>query len=260
MKKTENLKELLDELVLRYEVEDFIKNDPIQFPHRFKNKADIEISALVATSFAYGNRKHIIEMVEKLHQVMDNAPLEFCLDYSIEKGEKLFSGMNYRYTKAEDIVAFFHCISESFKNYKSLEDMFSQYYKSDDEDIKNALIGFSGEMKSFYHEPIRGLSFLLPSPINNSACKRLNLFLKWMVRKSPVDLGIWESVSSSKLIIPLDTHVARLSAKFGINDRKTNDWQKAQMITDVLRQFCPEDPVKYDFALFGYGVENRKKA
>ena len=164
--------------------------------------------------------------------------------------------MNYRYTSSQDLVAFFHCLSESLKKYDCFEDMFVKYYQKDDKNIKNALIGFSGEIKSFCPQ-MRGLNFLLPSPVNNSACKRLNLFLKWMVRKPPVDLGLWTSVDPAKLIIPLDTHVARISQVLGICSRKSNDWQKAEMITDILKECDPSDPAKYDFALFGFGIENR---
>lgn len=252
----QNLKEQLDKLVKTYETKDFIAHDPIQFIHRFSQKQDIEISGLLASSLAYGNRKHIITIVNKIHELMDNEPYKFCQNYTIEKGEKIFEGINYRYTSSQDLVAFFHCLSQTLKNYESFEDLFKKYYKEDEENIKNALIGFSQEIKSFY-EPMRGLSFLLPSPTNNSACKRLNLFLKWMVRKPPVDFGLWKSVSPSKLIIPLDTHVARISKNLGICSRKSNDWTKAEMITSVLKECDPEDPAKYDFALFGFGVEHR---
>lgn len=252
----ENLKEHLDDLVKKYETEEFISHDPIQFIHRFSKKQDAEISGLVASSLAYGNRKHIIAIVNKIHELMEYEPYEFCKKYTVEKGEKIFEGVNYRYTSSQDLVAFFHCLSESLKKYDCFEDMFVKYYQKDDKNIKNALIGFSGEIKSFCPQ-MRGLNFLLPSPVNNSACKRLNLFLKWMVRKPPVDLGLWTSVDPAKLIIPLDTHVARISQVLGICSRKSNDWQKAEMITDILKECDPSDPAKYDFALFGFGVENR---
>ena len=252
----ENLKEYLDNLVKKYETEDFIVHDPIQFIHRFTLKQDIEISGLISSSLAYGNRKHIIAIVNKIHELMEYEPYKFCQNYTIEKGEKIFDGVNYRYTTSQDLIAFFYCISESLKKYNCLEDMFHKYYKDNDINIKNALIGFSEEIKSFC-EPTKGLNFLLPSPINNSACKRLNLFLKWMVRKPPVDLGLWTSVNTSKLIIPLDTHVSRISQVLGICSRKSNDWNKAEIITEKLKECDPTDPVKYDFALFGFGVENR---
>jgi uncharacterized protein (TIGR02757 family) len=242
----EELKKYLDGLVIAYETEDFIPNDPIQFPHRFNQKQDIEISGLIASSLAFGKREKIIEAVEKVHTIIQNEPYNFCQNYT-EKERKLFDEFKYRYVTGENIADLFEGIARVIKNYSSLEDLFLKYDSDEYETVKEGLIGFVDEILTCDN-------YLLPCPSKKSACKRLNLYLKWMARKSPVDIGIWAKVDKSKLIIPLDVHVARVSRKLGLLNRKANDWQSAYEITQKLKELDPKDPTKYDFALFGAGI------
>lgn len=244
--KNENLKEHLEKLVLAYETPDFIKNDPVQFPHRFNKKQDIEISALIASSLAFGKREKIIEAIETIHKIMENEPYNFMQSYA-EKDRKIFKNFKYRYITGENIADLAEGIARVIKNYDSLEELFLKYHSKEDETAKEGLIGFVGELLTCDN-------YLLPCPSKKSACKRLNLFLKWMVRKPPVDLGVWHGVDASKLIIPLDVHVARVSRKLGLLNRNPNDWQSALEITLKLKEFDPYDPAKYDFALFGEGI------
>lgn len=244
-----NEKELkihLDKLVLEFETSDFIKNDPIQFPHRFKKKQDIEISGLIASSLAFGKREKIIEAVEKIHQLMENEPHNFCQNYK-STDSKIFKNFKYRYVDGKNIADFFDGLTRTVKKFESLEELFLKYHNQNDETVKEALIGFVGEI-------VPCGNYLLPCPSKKSACKRLNLFLKWMVRKSSVDFGIWQNVCPSKLIIPLDVHVSRVSRKLGLLKRNSNDWQSACEITQKLKEFAPKDPAKYDLALFGEGI------
>ncbi|MDD3149752.1 MAG: TIGR02757 family protein [Candidatus Gastranaerophilales bacterium] len=250
-----NLKTYFDNLVNKYETPDFIKNDPVQFLHRFKNKKEIEIVGLVSSSLAYGKREKIIESIEKILIIIQNEPLNFCWSYNYEKDYKIFENFKYRYTTGEDIALLFNSISKAILKYDNLEELFLQDYKSEDINIKSALETFVNVLKN-YSIQSRGLNHLLPSPKNGSACKRLNLFLKWMVRKPPVDLGIWKNVSAEKLIIPLDVHVAKISRKYNLTCRKTNDWITAEEITCKLKEMDCLDPVKYDYALFSAGIFN----
>lgn len=241
-----NLEKYLNNLVLEYENSDFILRDPVQFPHRFCQKQDIEISALIASSLAFGKRDKIIEAVETIHQIMENEPYNFIQNYT-PKGRKIFENFKYRYITGENIANLIEGISQVSRNYNSLEELFLKHHSKDHDSVKEGLIGFVGEILTCDN-------YLLPCPTKKSACKRLNLFLKWMVRKPPVDLGVWHGVEKSKLIIPLDVHVARVSRHLGLLERKANDWQSALEITQKLRELDPNDPTKYDFALFGAGI------
>ncbi|MDD3419785.1 MAG: TIGR02757 family protein [Candidatus Gastranaerophilales bacterium] len=240
------LKKYLDDLVIMYETKEFIHNDPIQFPHRFTKKQDIEISGLIASSLAFGKREKIIEAVEKVHQLIENEPYNFCTNFKTTD-RKIFSEFKYRYINGENIADLIEGISKAIKKYDSLEDILTKYDSDEFVTIKEALTGFVDELLSCDN-------YLLPCPRKNSACKRLNLYLKWMIRKSQVDIGVWEKIDKSKLIIPLDVHVARVSRKLGLLERKANDWQSAYEITKILKEFDPKDPTKYDFALFGAGI------
>ena len=250
-------KEKLDELTKNYEVPEFIENDPVQFPHRFIKQEDIEISGLISSAFAYGSRPKIIETLEYIHKITGNAPSDFVKNFDMDRDSQLFRGFIYRYNQEKDLILLLYILGAALNEYQTLENAFLKGYKHEDKDIKQSLINFVNLLRNYLpcdEKNCRGLFHLIPTPELGSACKRLNLFLKWMVRKPPVDLGIWKTVSPSKLIIPLDTHVARISKKWGLTSRKTNDWKTAGEITQKLKQFDESDPVKYDFAIFGLGI------
>lgn len=261
MEKAE-LKTFLDNLVKKYETTDFIPHDPVQFPHKFNDQKDIEISGLLSSCLAYGKREKIIHSVDIIHKIMNYEPYCYIKSFDTYKHTRYFENFVHRYTGGRDIVLLFHILNRVYEEYGTLENLFLKGYSEDSCNIRNALSKFVKELKNNLppgEENLRGINFLLPSPDKGSACKRLNLFLKWMVRKGPVDLNIWKSVSSEKLIIPLDTHVAKLSRKLELTQRKADDWITAEEITDNLKEFDPSDPVKYDFAIFGMGVSGEAK-
>jgi uncharacterized protein (TIGR02757 family) len=250
-------KEYLDELVKTYEVPEFIDKDPIQFPHRYSNQADIEVSGLIASCFAYGSRPKIIETLNYIHSFFNASPALFAENFDIDRDSELFKGFIYRYNSEKDLVLLLHIIGQTLKNYGTLENAFLQGYVNEEKYLKQSLTNFVNLLRSYLpcdESSCRGLFHLIPSPELGSACKRLNLFLKWMIRKPPVDLNIWKNIPQSKLIIPLDTHVARISRKWKLTQRNSNDWKTAEEITDNLRIFDNNDPAKYDFAIFGLGI------
>ncbi len=248
----------LDELVEKFETPDFIGDDPVQFPHRYEKKQDIEISGFISSAFAYGNRKKIIENLSRIHKILNKNPYEFIINFDIDRDAELFKGFLYRFTGEKDILCLIYSLSQVLKKFDSLEDAFLQGFSKEDNNVKQGLINFVNLLRS--HLPCdeecgRSFIHLVPSPATGSACKRLNLFLKWMVRKPPVDLNIWNGVPAGKLIIPLDVHVSRVSIQLGLTERKSNDWKKAEEVTEKLKQFEPDDPVKYDFAIFSAGIK-----
>ncbi|MDD3593852.1 MAG: TIGR02757 family protein [Candidatus Gastranaerophilales bacterium] len=245
------MKELLDKLAAKYETPDFIKSDPVQFPHRYSKKQDIEISGIISSSFAYGKRTLFIEKLKFIHSVMGKSPHEFCVNFTV-KDEKHFENFRYRFNNGNDIITLINSLSAIYQNNNSLEDLLVKFKTEDTpKNILNVLI------QHLYPDNCsKGFCYLLPNPSSNSACKRLNLFLKWMVRGGSVDLNNWTIIDKKNLIIPLDTHVARISRYLNLTSRKSNDWTTAREITDNLKKFDANDPVKYDFALFGYGVEH----
>ena len=250
-------KKYLDELVIAYETPDFIKDDPVQFPHRYSYQQDVEVSALISSCLAYGNRKKIIETLDYIHKIINGSPAEFAINFHIDRDAGLFKGFIYRYNQERDIVQLFHIIGQALREHETLEKAFLKGYKPDENNIKQSLTCFVNLLRGYLpctEERCKGLYHLLPDPAGGSACKRLNLFLKWMVRKGAVDLNVWKSIPESKLIIPLDTHVARISRKWGLTSRKTDDWKTAEEITENLKKFDSDDPVRYDFALFGMGI------
>lgn len=249
-------KQLLDDLVKEYNVSDFIQDDPIKFPHMFKTQNDIELAGLLSSSLAYGKREKILESVNKILEIMQFKPLDFVTNFDYYKDSKLFEGFVHRYTAGNDIALFLHAVGNSIKEFGSLKNIFINGYNENDQNVKNSLMNFVSTLMEFAPRSaeLKGLKFLLPSPERGSACKRLNMYLRWMVRSGPVDLHLWNEINTSQLLIPLDTHVAKLSRKLQFTERKSNDWKTAEEITEKLKYFDPNDPTKYDFAIFGMGV------
>jgi uncharacterized protein (TIGR02757 family) len=249
-------KELLDNLVKKYETSDFIQDDPVKFPHMFDNYQDKEVSGLIASALAYGKRENILKSTQKILEIMNFEPYNFVTNFNIKNDYKIFDGFIHRYTTGKDIALLIFALNQAFKEYKDLKNMFLEEFSLQDKNIKPALSHFVNIIRSYVlgQEDTKGIFFLLPSPEKGSACKRLNMFLRWMVRSGPVDLHLWQEVPADKLIIPLDVHVAKLSRKLSLTDRKVDDWKTAEEITENLKQFDANDPVKYDFAIFGLGV------
>ncbi len=252
-------KQELDNLVLKYETKDFIKDDPIQFPHRGKTKEEIELYGFISSLFAYGNRKMFIAKLNDLFARADNDIANY-----IKNGDfSNLKGIEYRFAKEDDIIPIFEILHSLYTESKGLEELFEYGFKSASASSK-VLSMLKTAVDYFYSRAPKsagqGFYHMIPNPDNGGAMKRMNMFLRWMVRKPPVDFGIWNFIKPSELLIPLDVHVARVSRSMGLLTRKSNDFKAVMELMANLKNICPEDPVKYDFAMFAFGVElNSKK-
>lgn len=246
-------KEFLDEKVARYNQPGFITNDPISIPHRFRKKQDIEISGLFAAVLAWGQRVTIIRKCSELMEMMDNAPHDFILNYTT-RDLKPFHDFKHRTFNPVDTLYFITWLKWFYQKNQSLESAF--YAGPEDETIERGLIQFQHLFFGLKEAPHRTRKHI-SSPERNSTCKRLSMFLRWMVRsdKQGVDFGIWRQIKPAQLVCPCDLHVDRVARKLKFITRKQTDWLTAIELTANLRKLDPVDPVKYDFALFGLGIE-----
>ncbi|WP_375180929.1 TIGR02757 family protein [Chryseobacterium sp.] len=251
MLKFEELKIFLDEKADQYNDPEFIENDPIQIPHRFSLKQDIEIAGFLAATISWGNRKAIINSAEKMLDIMGNSPYDFVLNHS-EKDLKFLEGKSvHRTFNGEDFAYFIKQFNRIYTENESMEDLFR---------INDSEINFSHAIERFRtqflgtekHRTHKHVS----SPYKNSSTKRIIMFLRWMVRKDKrgVDFGLWKSTNPKYLSIPLDVHTGNISRKLGLITRTQNDWKTVEELDLVIRTFDEKDPAKYDFALFGLGV------
>ncbi len=248
------LKSFLDEKAKFYNSIDFISTDPINIPHHFSKQQDIEIAAFFAATLAWGNRTSIINSCNRLMQLMDHAPHDFILNHE-EKDLKHLLHFKHRTFNTTDLLYFIHFFKSYFGKEDSLEHAFAKFISAKDDTVENGLIGFHNLFFSLPDFPKRSKKHV-STPEKNSACKRLNMFLRWMVRnnKTGVDFGLWKKIKSSQLICPCDVHVLRVARKLRLIERKQNNWKTALELTSCLKEFDATDPVKYDFALFGLGV------
>lgn len=237
-----------------YNTEAFIEADPISIPHLFSRKQDIEIAGFFAAIFAWGNRKMIIGKCKELMQRMDHAPYDFCVNLN-DAGLKQLTGFKHRTFNDTDLLYFVEFLHYHYSKQDSLETAFSQWMKETDNTVENALNGFHRYFFSLPDAPARTQKHIA-APFKNSACKRLNMFLRWMVRRDNcgVDFGIWQRIKPAQLVCPVDLHVARVAKRFDLLTRPQTDWTAALELTENLRKFDRQDPAKYDFALFGLGV------
>ncbi len=248
------LKEFFDEKVKQYNKPSFIKDDPVCIPHLFTKPADIEIAGFFAAIFAWGNRTTIINKSKELMQLMGHAPHDFCVNHTIADLQKL-EGFKHRTFNATDLLYFIDFFKHHYTHHTSLEDAFLKRPPLYQEGPGEGLTHFHNYFFSLEHVPPRTKKHIA-TPYKGSTCKRLNMYLRWMVRNDQqgVDFGLWKKIKPAELICPIDLHVARVAKKFGILQRKQIDWQAALELTAYLRTLDPKDPVKYDFALFGLGV------
>ena len=248
-----HLKEFLDKKVKEYNRPAFIKDDPIVVPHLFTQKQDIEIAGLFASVFAWGNRTTIINKSKELMQRMDNSPYAFIKDHSAKDLQRL-KQFRHRTFNEEDLYYFIEFFHQHYTKHNSLEFAF---FPIPELDTQHGLTHFKKYF--FCIEHLKRTEKHISSPLQKSTCKRLNMFLRWMVRNdnNGVDFGLWKNISPSQLICPIDVHVARVAKKLGILKRKQVDWLAAVELTDALRRLDKDDPVKYDFALFNLGVIER---
>ena len=251
--------QLKRKLNYHYKYFDFskISPDPLEFLHRYDNYFDIEISGLLSSVFAYGNVKQIVATLDKLHTKMNGKPYEFVKNYNHKKDAKLFKGIVHRFYSTDDIAALFRGLNKIYTTYGSLKKLFLLYYFQEEEHLRNAIHFYSRNMIEIIanHEtPSRGMTFMFPDSYKGSACKRTNLFLRWMVRKDELDFGLWYEIPTSKLVIPVDTHVAKICKELKLTKQKIVSWKMAEEITDNLKKFDANDPVKYDFAICHIGM------
>ncbi len=250
------LKNYLDKKVALYNQPSFIEKDPVSVPHLFTKKQDIEIAGLFAAILAWGNRTTIINNSRKLMSLMDNHPHEFILRHK-ETDLKRFLHFAHRTFNTTDLLYFISFLQYHYRHSETLEDAFvpSMHYKH--ETVEQALIHFQHYFFSIEH-PLRTRKHI-STPERHSACKRLNMYLRWMVRKdrNGVDFGIWTKIKPSQLICPLDVHVARVAERLGLIGNTKSNWSNALQLTASLREMNPKDPAAYDYALFSIGASER---
>ncbi|HEY0432426.1 MAG TPA: TIGR02757 family protein [Chitinophagaceae bacterium] len=231
----------------------FIASDPVSIPHLFSRPEDIEIAGFFAAIFSWGNRTTIIRKSRDLMERMEMQPFRFCREFKKAKLRRL-EGFRHRTFNEDDLVYFVQFFHEHYLTHRTLEDAFTMGHAGANYNVEAALNGFREYFFSFEH--LRRTEKHVSSPAQKSTCKRLNMFLRWMVRSDEkgVDFGLWKRISPAQLICPIDVHVARVARRFGLLHRKQTDWLAAVELTDHLRTIDPNDPAKYDFALFGLGA------
>ncbi len=245
------LRKTFDSLYLKYQQKP-LDYDPVIIPHRFSRKEDIEITAFIASVFAYGNITAMLKTLDELANLLGENPTEKILDYYTLAKQIKKSKIKYRFYTNNDIVSLFELLSVVLKNYGSLEALFLEDFEHNDENVFKAIDSFSRYFLNLCEKKnclTHGTKFMFPLPSKNSAAKRMNLFLRWMVRKDKIDFGIWGNIKKSKLIIPLDVHIANVSRRLGFTHRKSNDRKTAEEITLRLKEINSRDPLKYDFSL-----------
>jgi uncharacterized protein (TIGR02757 family) len=242
------LKEFLDKAVHQYNSTDFVKNDPISIPHKFSRKEDVEIAAFFSSVIAWGSRVSIIKSAKRLINLMDSSPFDFVMNHQDSDLLKLESFV-HRTFQPVDVQTFVPCLKRLYQDEGGLERAFDHRGGMDEKisDFKR---------RFFIHPHLKRTEKHIADPLRGSSAKRINMFLRWMVRKDNkgVDFGLWDTISPSELYCPLDVHSGRVARKLGILSRKQNDWKAVSELTEALRKLDPADPVKYDFALFGLGA------
>lgn len=250
LKKSE-LKDFLNSKVELYNNPKFLESDPIQIPHRFSKKEDIEISGFLTATIAWGNRKSIINNAQRMMLLLDNAPYDFIKNHKVSDLEAL-KGFVHRTFSGDDFIQFVKCLKHIYLNHNGLEATFAKH--ATESSLQKSIHHFKKTFFEIDHLP--RTTKHVSDPLRNSAAKRLNMYLRWMVRNdnAGVDFGIWKALSPSQLSCPLDVHSGNVARKLGLLMRKQNDAKALKELDDNLRRLDPEDPVKYDFALFGLGV------
>lgn len=256
-----SLKKTLDRFYREYDFSARLSDDPIEILHRYQRKEDIEAAGFLAAAFAYGRVDLFKPVVERLLSLMGESPYDFMRRFDLRKHRRIFGGLKYRFNETEDIISLVDIVGRVLKTHGSIEALFKAHFRESDLTIAE---GLSGMVQEFLDADVKvvygrsgkppGLLQFFPSPEKGSTCKRMNLFLRWMIRDRDIDFGIWKDIPKNKLIIPLDTHIARISRCLGFTARKSQDWKMAVEITESLKKFDPEDPLKYDFALCHQGI------
>jgi uncharacterized protein (TIGR02757 family) len=258
------LKFHLDNFLLHFPKEKHLSSDPVQFVHRYDDARDREIVGLIASAFAYGNVKIVLRTVENALRFLGPSPSRTIAGFDPKKDARRLRGFYHRFNTSRDLGVLFWIIRRAFEEYGSLESMFASTISAEDIDTTNALENFCATLLGFGHERFYprgelkrriGVRFLFPRPSEGSACKRMNLYLRWMIRpQDGIDCGVWTRVTPRQLVIPLDTHIARISSYIGLTSMRSPGWAMAQDVTRSLRRLDPADPLRYDFALCHLGI------
>ena len=231
----------------------------MEFPHRFDDFYNIELSAFISSIFAYGNISQIMSVLEQVFKVLGDNPHEFVLETTEKDIKKAFQTIQHRFYNSEDVFSLMKLLKKIYQNYGSLNYLFLLYYFNKDENLKNSISFFSNNLLYLSDSKSDGVRFMFPDPIKGSACKRMNLFLRWMIRKDELDFGLWEEIEPKKLVIPVDTHVASICKEIKLTSKKTVSWLMAEEITENLKKYSHDDPVKYDFAICHLGMRKMIK-
>jgi TIGR02757 family protein len=258
------LQERLDALVETFDVST-IEPDPLQLVLRYDQPLDQEIAGLLAAVFAYGRADIVVANIGRVLDAMGPSPFAYVTSFDRKEATRRFAGFAHRFHKTRHLVALLERMSAAVRVHGSLGELFRKGYDCEDHDVESSLARFVAEvirgcgmdLPVLDTDSRRGLEYLLSSPENGSACKRMNLYLRWMVRRTSPDLGIWDFVDPAGLVMPLDTHVHRIATFLGLSERKSADWKAARALTDRLARFDSADPVRYDFALCRLGILDR---
>ena len=264
MRQREVLRERLDALVATFDVST-IEPDPLQLVLRYDDPRDAEVAGLLAAAFAYGRADIVVANVGAVLAKMRPSPYAYLATFDRAEALKRFRGFSHRFHKTNELVALLACIAAVIESHGTLGKLFEECYDETDKDIGPSLARFTTHIRTSQprnrgtQQPSnpatdKHLQYLLTSPDDGSACKRMNLYLRWMVRRTSPDLGLWTFVDPAKLVMPVDTHIHRIATFLGLNDRKSADWKAARAITDELARFDRADPVRYDFALCRLGI------
>jgi len=258
-----NIQAILDRL---YESRSAVHlaNDPLSFCHRYEEPGDREVAAVIAAAFAYGNVAVILRTLEGIFTSLGPSPRRSVERFDPKKGLRSFSGFKHRFNDSRDLCALLWALRSIVEQAGSVNAFFLDGHSPDAEDVTDGLNSYSRSVLALDYRPVFGAGgipgdsyfpFLFPAPASGSACKRLCMFLRWVARpEDGIDLGLWRGISPSQLVIPVDTHIQRISGYLGFTARKGADWRMAREITASLRQFNPADPVKYDFSLAHLGI------
>jgi uncharacterized protein (TIGR02757 family) len=254
-----------DALVQQYKNPTYIENDPIRLPYRYADDPKAcELVAFITALFSYGRRDLIIATLEQLFRIMGKKPMRFLENYDPKRDAKLFEHFVYRFNKGPDVVFLLERLQWAYTEYGSLENLFLEALTVDASlTLKTGIAGFIDRLLGTKTPDSYGLKFLFAHPNKGGACKRFNMFLRWMVRQDNdpagrVDFGLWtKALQPRDLLVPLDTHILKMNRNLQLTARTDGSWRTAEAITDVFRVLCPADPVKYDYALFGFSLDKR---
>ena len=263
MATVKELKRHLDRLYRAFDL-GFLSSDPLEFVHKYDDPADREIVGLIATSLAYGRVEGIKKSIARVLAVAGPSPYRFTKRFDPRSGVALFAGFRHRFNTGEDIACLFWFARQMIEEKGSVGGYFLKGYSPGHRNVKEALSCFSENVLALDSSAVygkkalpkkAGIRFFFPNPRDGSPCKRLNLYLRWMVRRGDkLDFGQWTGGGPDKLVIPLDTHIARISRNIGLTRRASPDWKMAEEITEALKELDPEDPIKYDFAICRLGI------